>query len=705
MGRWNNKYGLLPFFIIILFFSCTDMEMNPLLSEPNTPFQTPAFDRIKTEHYIPALKEAIREASERIDEIASNPASPTFQNTVEALEFAGLDVSRISSLFFNLNSACTDAEMQQAAMEISPLLAEYSDDITLNEALFARIDTLYRQRGELGLNEEQARLLEETYRGFARNGAALSAEDKERFRQINKELSNLSLQFEQNLLAATNAYVLHLTDTAQLQGLPDFVVGMGREEAAARNLEGWVYTLQAPSYAPFLKFSADRSLRERIWRAYNSRCFAGGDTDNRAIVKRLVELRIEKARLLGYRAYSDYVLENRMARTTETVRTFLDTLLVRSLPFARAEVAEVQAYADRCGAGHELMPWDFSYYSEKLKDEKYALNDQLLKPYFKLENVREGVFLLAEKLYGLRLVENGSIPVYHPDVRAYEVYDRDGRFMAVLYLDFFPRESKNGGAWMTTYREQYKKDGKEYRPFVSVVCNFTKPSGAEPSLLTFYEVTTFLHEFGHALHGIFAEGTYPSLTGTNVARDFVELPSQIMENWALEKDFLALWAKHYRTGEAIPDTLVDRIVEARNFLSGYQSVRQLGFGMTDMAWHSLDEMTELGVDAFERTVLRPAQLMPEVEGTNFSVSFAHIFAGGYMAGYYGYKWAEVLEADAFSEFKRTGIFNTETASRFRETILSQGNRLPAMDLYVRFMGREPKMDALFDKLGLTADKQ
>ena len=685
-------------------YSCTSMENNPLLCVPDTPFQTPAFDKIKTEHYIPALQEVIREASLRIDEIVNNPEPPTFENTIEALEFSGLDVNRITSLFFNLNSACTDSSMQEAAMKISPMLSEYSDDILLNEGLFARIDTLYQQRDHLGLNQEQMRLLEETYQGFARNGAALSAENKERFREINKELSNLSLQFEQNLLSATNDYFLHLTDTAQLEGLPDFVVNMGKAEASSRNLDGWVYTLQAPSYGPFLKFSADRSLRERIWRAYNSRCFTGGPTDNRSIVQRLVALRIEKAHLLGYEAYSDYVLENRMAKSTERVHSFLDTLLSRSLPFAREEVSEVQNYAARCGADFSLMPWDFSYYSEKLKDEKYQLNDQLLKPYFELGNVREGVFLLAEKLYGLKLKPNSSIPVYHPDVEAYEVYDETGRFMAILYLDFFPRESKNGGAWMTTYREQYQLKGEEYRPFVSVVCNFTKPSSDTPSLLTFYEVTTFLHEFGHALHAIFAEGSYPSLTGTNVARDFVELPSQLMENWALEKEFLALWAKHYQTGETIPDTLVDRIIASKNFLSGYQSVRQLSFGITDMAWHSLKSMTESDVDSFERSTLAPLQLLPETEGTNFSVSFAHIFSGGYMAGYYGYKWAEVLEADAFSEFKRTGIFNKSTASRFRESILSQGNRFPAMELYVRFMGREPRVDALFEKLGLTAEK-
>ncbi|MBQ7998841.1 MAG: M3 family metallopeptidase, partial [Bacteroidales bacterium] len=514
-------------------------------------------------------------------------------------------------------------------------------------------------------------------------------------------LSLLSLKFGNNTLAATNAFILHITDSTQLAGLPAYAVSAGASEAKARNLEGWVFTLQHPSMSPFMQFSQNRELREKMWRASNTKCI-GGEFDNQAIVKRIAELRIQEANLLGHKLYSDYALEERMAKNTETVNNFLNDLLEKSLPYAKKDVEAIQKYANQNGLEGKLMPWDFSYYSEKLKNEKYAINDELLKPYFKLENVQKAVFALADSLYGLKFTEAKDIPGYHPDVQVYDVTDANGKHMALFYSDFYPRDSKSGGAWMTEFRGQgFNKEGVEERPFVSIVCNFTKPTETEPSLLTFYEVTTLLHEFGHALHGILAEGKYSGLTGTNVARDFVELPSQIMENWATQKEYLASFAKHYQTGEVIPDELIQKIIDSKNYNSGYASVRQLNFGITDMAWHTISEVPQEDVVTYEAKAIERAQIMPYIEGTAFSTSFGHIFSGGYAAGYYSYKWAEVLEADAFQVFKEKGIFNKEVAESFRKNILSRGNIEDADVLYRNFRGRDPRPEALMEKLGMS----
>ncbi len=699
-----KKFGTVIAAISALFLinSCnTKMtDVNPLLVSSDNPYEAPAFDKIKNEHYKPAFEEAIKEGRSQIDSIVSNQDEPTFENTILALEYAGRKLSGVASIFFNLNEAATDSVMQSIALEVSPLLTEYSNDIMLNEALFNKVKSVYERRAELGLNQEDARLLEETYKGFARNGASLDPLAKERFREINKELSQLSLQFGQNVLAATNKFFIHITDSSQLAGLPAFVIESGSAEAAERSLEGWVYTLQAPSYGPFLQYSENRELKEKLWRAANTKSYKD-EFDNSDIVKKIVALRIERANLLGFESHADYVLDVNMAKSSAAVNSFLGELLDKSLPYAKRELEEIQKYAGSLGFQGNLMPWDFSYYSEKYKNEKYALNDELLKPYFKLENVQHAIFALADSLYGLKFTENSKIPAYHQDVKVYEVHDENGKFLSLLYMDFFPRASKSGGAWMTSFREMYVEDGIEKRPFVSLVCNFTKPTKETPSLLTHYEFNTLLHEFGHALHGILAEGKYPSLTGTNVSRDFVELPSQIMENWAVKREFLSSFAKHYQTGEPIPDELIEKIVAAKNYLSGYANVRQLSLGISDMAWHSLKALPAEDIESFEKNAIKKTQLLPNVAGTCFSPSFSHIFAGGYSAGYYSYKWAEVLEADAFSLFEEKGIFSKEAASSFRDNILSKGNIEDPAILYRNFRGRDPQPDALLKKLGMT----
>ncbi|MBQ1708350.1 MAG: M3 family metallopeptidase, partial [Bacteroidales bacterium] len=555
------------------------------------------------------------------------------------------------------------------------------------------------QRASLKLDTEQAKLLEETWKSFARHGANLPPEGKKRFAEISEELSLSTLKFGQNVLAATNAFTLHLTDESELDGLPGFVRDLAASEAATRKEEGWTFTLHQPSYGPFLKFSARRDLREKMWRAYNSKCI-GGENDNTALIRKIVALRTEKAQLLGYPTYAAYALEERMAKTQQTVEAFLKRLMEPSLPAARNDVAEIADYAREKGFTGELMPWDFSYWAEKYQKERYDLDDELLKPYFRLDAVQEAVFDLAGRLYGLQFKQRDDLPVYHPDVRVFEVKAESGRMMALLYLDYFPRESKRGGAWMTSFRELSCRGGEEQRPFVSIVTNFTKPTASTPSLLTFGEVTTLLHEFGHGLHGMLAEGRYKSLTGTNVVRDFVELPSQLMENWALEPEWLQTFARHWQTGEVIPQEYIDRIVAARNFLAGYAQVRQLQFGLTDMAWHSVTGAPAEDPIAFEQETLRPTAVLPQVPGIVFSPSFNHIFSGGYAAGYYSYKWAEVLEADAFAFFKEKGIFSREAAERFRRELLSKGGSVDADVLYRNFRGRDPEPDALLRKLGL-----
>ena len=670
---------------------------NPLLAAWDTPHETPPFSEIKLADYEPAFDAAIAGSRAEIDAIVNNPKKPTFGNTIVALERQGELLNRIAGLFFNLLEADTSDEMQQIAQRVQPKLTELSNDISLNPELFARVKQVYEHPGRL--RKEDRKLLEDTYQSFARSGAALSDADKELYRKYTSELSGLTLRFGQNALAATNAFTLNITDPKVVAELPAFVREGMAAEAKARGEKGWTVTLQHPSYLPFMTYSSNRELKEKLWKASNSRAL-GGEFDNTEIVKKIANTRLKIANLLGYKCYADYVLERRMAENTKTVNDFLAELLAATKSYADADYRTVSDYAATLGFKGQLMPWDWSYYTEKYKDEKYALNDELVKPYLKLENVKKGVFMLANKLYGLNFTPDDKIEVYHPDVTAYDVTDADGRFMAVLYLDFFPRESKRSGAWMTEFRGTKIEDGKEIRPLVSLVMNFTKPTETAPSLLTFDELETFLHEFGHALHGMLGEGKYESQTGTNVYRDFVELPSQLMENWATEKEFLDLWAVHYETGEPMPAEIVDRIVAAQNYLAAYANVRQLSFGMTDMAWHTLTEPFEGDVEQFEAVSMAPTQVLPVVPGTAMAPAFGHIFSGGYAAGYYGYKWAEVLEADAFSLFKEKGIFNREAASSFRENVLAKGGTEHPMELYVRFRGHKPETRALIEKMGL-----
>lgn len=682
----------------LMLTSCT-MKENPLLQRSTHPYQAPAFDKIEIKHYKPAFIAAIEEAKAEIRLIADNTKEPTFANTIEALNTSGRTLNTVAGIFFNLNQANTNEEMQQIAEEVAPMMTEYSMSIILNPVLFQKVKRVYEKKDSLGLNQEQAKLLEESYKSFTRNGANLPDDKKEEYARLQEELSVATLTFGRNVLNATNAYLLEITDEADLEGLPDYVREMAAADAQAKGKEGWLFTLDHPSYGPFLKYSTRRELREQLWRAINSKCI-GGEFDNTANIRKIVDLRIRVAQLLGYETYADYALEERMAKNPATVNSFLADLMQKSLPFAKRDVAEIHAYATANGFEGELMPWDFSYWSEKFQEERYSLNEELLKPYFELSSVQAAIFDLAGRLYGLKFEENPQLPVYHPDVKVFEVRDENGRFMSLLYIDYFPRESKRGGAWMTSFREQGFYDGVEERPHVSLVTNFTKPTSTTPSLITFYEFTTILHEFGHALHGMLAEGTYSTLTGTNVARDFVELPSQIMENWAYEPEYLNSFAKHYQTGEVIPQDLIDKIIAARNFLAGYAGVRQLNYGITDMAWHNVTSVPEASVVEYEQEILSNSAIMPVIEGMVFSPSFSHIFSGGYAAGYYSYKWAEVLEADAYSLFKERGIFNREVAAEFRDKILSRGGIEDADVLFRNFRGRDPQPEALLEKLGM-----
>ena len=685
---------------LALISSCSNME-NPFLTESSAPFGAPEFDKIKNEHYLPAFEAGIAEAKAEIDAIVANQEEPTFENTIEAMEYAGETLNGVASIFYNLMEANTNDEMQQIAEQLSPMLTEYEMYVSLNPALFERVKTVYEKRNELGLDKDQMKLLEDNYKGFVRGGANLSDEDKALYSKWSEELSLASLQFSKNVLAATNAYTLHITDTADLAGLPEFVRTMAAETAADKGLEGWAFTLDAPSYSPFLKYSSVRDLRKQIWTAYNTRA-TSGEFDNTEIVKQIVDLRIKIANILGYETYADYALEERMAKSKDTVNGFIKDLLEPSMEFAKKDVADVFAYAKKNGfEGSQLESWDFSYWSEKYQQAEYSLSAEELKPYFQLESCIDAVFGLATRLYGISFTELDNVPVYHEDVKVYEVKDADGSHLALFYADFFPRASKRGGAWMTEFRGQSIKDGVERRPFISTVMNFTKPTADAPALITHDELTTFLHEFGHALHGMFAQGRYGSLTGTNVSRDFVELPSQIMENWAFEPEYLNSFAKHYQTGEPIPAELIEKIVAAKNYLAGYAQVRQLHYGWLDMSWHTLTELPAESTIEFESKALAPYAVMPAVEGAAFSGSFSHIFSGGYSAGYYSYKWAEVLEADAFSLFKEKGIFNTEVATSFRENILSKGGTMDEAVIYRNFRGHDPRPEALMEKLGLV----
>ena len=670
---------------------------NPLLGEWDTPRNTPPFDKIKITDYEPAFETAIAVSRAEIEAIANNPARPTFRNTIVAMERQGRLLNRISGIFYNLREADTSDEMDAIALRIQPALTELGNDIALNPALFARVKAVY-EGSRRGLSEVDVKLLEDTYKGFARSGAALSDEDKELYREYTSALSEATLKFGQNSLAATNAFAYNITDASKVAELPDFVKEGLAADAAARGEKGWTVTLKAPSYVPFMTYSSQRDIKEKLYRAYNSRAL-GGEFDNSELIRRIASLRLKIANLLGYETYADYVLEEQMAENAPAVTAFLDELRAETVDYARKDYETINAYAASKGHKGDVMPWDWAYWAEKYKSEKYAVDDEQVKPYLKLDNVIRGVFMAAENLYGLTFTPNKDIAVYHPDVTAYDVADANGDFLAVLYLDFFPRESKRSGAWMTEFRGTSVEDGEETRPLVSLVMNFTKPTETTPSLLTFDEFNTFLHEFGHSLHGMLATGEYESLNGTSVYRDFVELPSQIMENWATEKEYLDRWAVHYRTGEPIPAELVEKIVAAKNYLAAYSNVRQLSFGLADMAWHTLKEPYEGEIEPFERAAMAPVQITPAVEGTAMSNAFTHIFAGGYAAGYYGYKWAEVLAADAFSLFKEKGIFDRDTASAFRH-LLEQGGQRHPMDIYVEFRGHTPEVKALIESMGL-----
>jgi len=683
----------------ITLISCSDMN-NPLLSESSLPYGAPQFDKIKAEHYIPAFEQGIKEGKSEVDAIVACGDSPTFANTIEALEFSGETLDRVANVFYNLKEADTSDEMEEIAQKISPMMTDYSLYISLNQPLFNKVKAVYDQKDNLGLSREQERLLEKTYKGFVRGGALLSDEDKELFSKYKEELSLLQLDFGKNALDATNAFKLNLSSEEELEGLPQFVIDMGANTAKELGREGWTYDLSAPSYRPFMQYSGRRDLREKLYTAYNTKA-AGGEYDNTEICRKIADLRIKIANLLGYETYADYAVDDRMVKSSENVTSFIDELMSPSLPVARQEVAKVLEFAKASGfEEEELQAWDFSYWSEKYRTACYEVSDEQLKPYFQLDSCINAVFGLAERLYGINFEPRPDIPGYHPDVRVYDVKDGSGKHLALFYADFFPRASKRSGAWMTEFRGQSIRNGIERRPFISIVTNFSKPSGDAPSLLTHDELTTFLHEFGHSLHGILAEGTYPSLTGTNVDHDFVELPSQIMENWGFEKEYLQPFAKHYQTGESIPEELIDKVIAARNYNAAYFQVRQLQFGILDMAWHTLKDLPEEGTIAFEEKIYTPVNVLSPLPGSCMSTTFSHIFTGGYAAGYYSYKWAEVLEADAYSLFEEKGIFNREVSDSFKKEILSKGSSDDESILYRNFRGHDPQPEALLIKLGI-----
>ena len=676
-------------------------KQNPFLTVHHTPHGAIPFHLIETAHYEPAILKGIDEHDKEIEAIINNPESPNFTNTIVALEKSGKLLHQITTVFGNLLSAETNDELQALAEKIMPILTEHSNNITLNDRLFTRIKQVQDTVDSATLSDEENMLLRETYHSFIRSGANLSEKDKEEFRQISSELSLNTLKFSQNLLKETHTYELLLTDE-QLEGLPESTREMYAQTAKEKGKKGYIVTLQAPSMIPFMKYSRNRELRQKLYMAYNTQCTHNNEYNNLEIVKTLVNLRLRRAQLLGYATAADYVLEDRMAENSTNVYRLLYQLLEAYKPTAYQEVNEVRNLAKgQEGEDFELMPWDWAYYSEKLKAQKYDWDEEALRPYFELNEVVNGVFGLATRLYGITFKCNKDIPVFHPDVKAYEVYDKDGSFLAILYTDFYPREGKRSGAWMTSYKEQWKDEMGNHRPHVSITTNFTKPSDTKPSLLTFSEVNTLLHEFGHALHGIFADTTYPSMSGTNVYWDFVELPSQIMENFATEKDFLNTFAKHYQTGESIPEEMIQRIVDASNFNVAYACLRQLSFGLLDMAWYTRTEPFEGDVRVYEKEAWKATQVLPSLSETCMSVQFSHIMAGGYAAGYYSYKWAEVLDADAFSLFKAKGIFHTETANSFRWHVLSKGGTEHPMTLYKRFRGQEPSIDALLRRNGIT----
>ena len=669
-----------------------------------TPFQTPynsaPFSSIENEDYLPTFKEAIQQARAEIDAIVDNTEAATFENTIVALDFSGEQLDRISSIFFNLNSAETNETIQKIAQEVSPLLSEFGNDITLNENLFKRVKAVYDTKSELNLTTEQATLLDKKYKGFSRNGANLPEEKKEKLREIDKKLSQLSLKFGENVLAETNKFEMLISNDKDLSGLPEGTIEAAKQLAESKDKEGWLFTLDYPSYIPFVTYADNRELRKKLTLAAGSKAFKGDDLDNQDIVLQIVNLRHERANLLGYKTHAHFVLEERMAQTPENVLSFSNELLEKAKPAAEKEFKKLEEFAKELDNIDQLEKWDGSYYSEKLKQKLFSLDDEQLKPYFKLENVIDGAFAVANKLFDLNFEEIDTIDKYHEDVLTYKVTDKNGDLVSIFYADFFPRSGKRNGAWMTSYKPQYIVDGENSRPHISIVCNFTKPTKSKPSLLTFNEVTTLFHEFGHALHGMLANTTYPSLSGTSVFWDFVELPSQVMENWCYEKEALELFAKHYKTGEVIPMDLVEKIKDSASFHQGMQTLRQLSFGLLDMKWHGQDPSNIKNVKDFETEAFTGTNLYPSTKETCMSTAFSHIFQGGYSSGYYSYKWAEVLDADAFEYFQEAGIFNKDVATKFKDNVLSQGGTESPMVLYKRFRGQEPKPEALLKRAGL-----
>ncbi|GLB48806.1 M3 family metallopeptidase [Neptunitalea lumnitzerae] len=665
-----------------------------------TKFNTAPFSKIKAEDYLPLIKTEIENTKKEIDAIATASEKPTFENTVEALEYAGYNLDRLTSMFFNLNSAETNDTIQKQAQEISPLLSEFSNDIRLNEQLFERIKTVYESKDNLDLSPEQTMLLDKKYKGFSRNGANLPEDKKNTLRDIDKELSKLSLQFGENVLADTQSFELLITNEEDLKGLPEGTVEAAKNLAEAKEKEGWLFTLDYPSYVPFMTYAENRELRKQLSLAFGSKAFHGDDKDNREIVLKIAKLRYQRAQLLGYQTHAHFVLEERMAKTPETVNNFLNELLEKALPAAKDEFTKLTDFAKKTDGIDTLQKWDGAFYSEKLKQQLFNLDDEKLKPYFKLENVVNGAFEVAHKLYGLQFEQITDIDVYHEEVTTYKVTDAEGTFVAIFYTDFHPRPGKRNGAWMTSYKSQYIENGENSRPHISIVCNFTRPTATKPSLLTFNEVTTLFHEFGHALHGMLANTTYPSLSGTSVYWDFVELPSQVMENWCFEKDALELFAKHYETNEVIPMEYVEKIKESATFMEGMQTIRQLSFGLLDMSWHGVNPLDITDVQTHENAAFESTKMYPDTPETCMSTSFSHIFQGGYSSGYYSYKWAEVLDADAFELFLEKGIFNKEVADKFLTFVLSKGGTENPMDLYKKFRGSEPNPEALLRRAGL-----
>lgn len=674
--------------------------MSILNQKFNTLHDTAPFSQIKNDDYLPAFDAAIEKAEAEIAAIISNPDTPTFENTIAAMAYSGMELDRISNIFFNLHSAETNDELDKIAQEIAPKLSKLANDITLNPQLFERIKVTYDQKNTLSLNAEQLTLLQKSYRDFVRNGALLNEQKKETLRQIDAELAVLKLQFGENVLAETNAYQLHITDEGDLAGLPEGTIEAARGLAEAQDKAGWIFTLDYPSYIPFVTYADNRSLRREITIAAGRKAFQDNEYNNGENILKIVRLRFQRAQLLGYDTHAHFVLEERMAQHPSSVEAFLNDLLYKARPAAEQEFRDLSIFANKLHGIEQLEKWDTTYYSEKLKQERFDLDDELLKPYFQLENVLDGVFIVAQKLYGLHFHEVQDIDKYHEEVRTFEVTDDSKRLIAIFYTDFFPRKGKRNGAWMTSFKSQYRKDGQDERPHISIVCNFTRPTATKPSLLTFNEVTTLFHEFGHALHGMLADTIYPNLSGTSVFWDFVELPSQIMENWCYEKEALEIFAKHYQTGETLPMELIDKIKASASFMEGMATLRQLGFGLLDMGWHAQDPTSIDNIKSFENRCFISTQLLPDVEENAMSPSFSHIFNGGYSSGYYSYKWAEVLDADAFAYFQEKGIFNKMVADKFKKNILSRGGVEHPMALYKRFRGKEPNVDALLKRAGL-----